>query len=226
VRLGTLPPVDVAAAESNLATVRIDRIAQEEVCRRSVDALVALTGQSAEDVRLLVKSATSDRNDDLSEQMPSAPAIVPDLPATVLLAHPAVVAVEREVAARWSQIAVARAERLPRLDLTAALAGQWIRTLGSTTSFTTGSAGLALTTPLFDGGAGRAQVAYADASYREVVATLDRTIRQAVRDIEDGLAAQDSALRRGEVSRSALSAARFTLRANDMARVRPGTGPR
>jgi outer membrane protein TolC len=133
-----------------------------------------------------------------------------------------VVAAEREVAARWSQIAVARAERLPRLDLTAALTGQWIRTLGSTTSFTTGSAGLALTAPLFDGGAGRAEVAYADASYREAVAALDGTIRQAVRDIEDGLAAQDSALRRAEVSRSALSAARFTLQANE-ARRRAGS---
>jgi multidrug efflux system outer membrane protein len=222
VRLGTLPPVDVAAAESNLATVRIDRIAQEEMCRQNVDALVAVTGRSAGEVRLLVDSATSDHNDDLSAQMPSAPAIVPDLPATVLLAHPTVVAVEREVAARWSQIAVARAERLPRLDLTAALTGQWIRTFGSTTSFTTGSAGLALTAPLFDGGAGRAEVAHADASYREAVATLDGTIRQAVRDIEDGLAAQDSALRRAEVSRSALSAARFTLQANE-ARRRAGS---
>src|SRR5690606_9688387 len=32
VRHGALPPDDVAAAESNLAAVRIDRIAQEEVC--------------------------------------------------------------------------------------------------------------------------------------------------------------------------------------------------
>jgi outer membrane protein TolC len=71
---------------------------------------------------------------------------------------------------------------------------------------------------LFDGGAGAAEVAYADASYREAVATLEVTIRQAVRDIEDGLAAQDSALRRTEISRSAMSAARYTLRANESRR--------
>lgn len=223
VRLGSLPPVDVAAAESNLATVRIDRIAQEEVCLQTVDALVAVSGRPAHEVRALVAgSVTTGRNDDLSAQMPSAPAVVPDLPATVLLAHPTVIAAEREVAARWSEIAVARAERRPRLDLTAALTGQWIRAFGSTVSFTTGSAGLGLSAPLFDGGAGAGEVARADASYREALATLDVTIRQAVLDIEDGLAAQNSAIRRAEVSRSALSAAHFTLRANE-ARRRAGS---
>jgi outer membrane protein, multidrug efflux system len=222
-RLGTLAPVDVAAAESNLATVRIDRIAQEEECSRTVDALVAVTGRPAREVQSLIAgSGTPASNDDLAAQLPSAPPIVPDLPATVLLTHPSVVAAEREVAARWSEIAVARAERLPRLDLTAALTGQWIRAFGSTDSFTTGSAALGLSAPLFDKGAGAAGVARADASYREALATLEVTVRQAVRDIEDGLAAQDSALRRAEVSRSALSAARFTLRAN-AARRRAGS---
>jgi NodT family efflux transporter outer membrane factor (OMF) lipoprotein len=223
VRLGTLPPVDVAAAESNLATVRIDRIAQEEECRRTVDALVAVSGRRAQEVQSLVAGpVTPGNNDDLAAQMPSAPTIVPKLPATILLTHPSVVAAEREVAARWSEIAVARAERLPRLDLTAVLTGQWIRAFGSTDSFVTGSAGLGLSAPLFDGGAGAAGVIRADASYREALATLDATIRQAVRDIEDGLAAQDSAIRRADVSRSALSAARFTLRANE-ARWRAGS---
>jgi NodT family efflux transporter outer membrane factor (OMF) lipoprotein len=219
VRLGTLPPVDVAAAESNLATVRIDRIAQEEECLRAVSALVAVSGRPAPEVQSLVAGpVTPGSNDDLAEQMPSAPTIVPDLPATVLLTHPLVVAAEREVAARWAEIAVARAERLPRLDLTAVLTGQWIRAFGSTDSFITGSAGLGVSAPLFDGGVGAAEVVRADASYREAVATWDATIRQAVRDIEDGLAAQDSAVRRSEVSRSALSAARSTLRANESRR--------
>ena len=222
VRLGTLAPVDVAAAESNLATVRIDRIAQEEVCLQTVDALVAVSGRPAHEVRSLVADSVGPDRDDLAARMPSAPAIIPDLPATVLLAHPAVVAAEREVAARWSEIAVARAERLPRLDLTAILTGQWIRAFGATDSFTTASAVLGLSAPLFDAGAGAAEVARADASFREAVAILDSTIRQAVRDIEDGLAAQDSAIRRAEVSLSALSAARFTLRANE-ARRRAGS---
>jgi multidrug efflux system outer membrane protein len=87
VRLGMLPPVDVAAAESNLATVRIDRIAQEEACLQSVDALVAVSGRAAEEVQSRVAGSVTDHIDDLSEQVPAAPAIVPDLPATVLLVH-------------------------------------------------------------------------------------------------------------------------------------------
>jgi outer membrane protein TolC len=213
----------VAAAESNLATVRIDRISQEEACLQTVDALVAVSGRPAHEVRSLAATPVApDRNDDLAAQIPSAPAIVPELPATVLLAHPAVVAAEREVAARWSEIGIARAERLPRLDLSAVLTGQWIRAFGTTDSFTTGSALLGISAPLFDAGAGKAEVARADASYREAVATLEATIRQAVRDIEDGLAAQDSAIRRAEISRSALGAARYTLSANE-ARRRAGS---
>ncbi|HEY8507823.1 MAG TPA: efflux transporter outer membrane subunit [Steroidobacteraceae bacterium] len=223
VRLGTLPPVDVAAAESNLASARIDRIAQEEVCLQTLDALVALSGRPAHEIRSLVSdTAQADLNGDLVAQMPAPPAFTPELPATVLLAHPAVVAAEREVAARWSEIAVARAERLPRLDLTALVTGQWIRAFSTTDALTTGSAALGLYAPLIDGGAGAADVARADASYREAVAILEATIRQAVREIEDGLAAQDSAIRRAEVARSALSAARFTLSANE-ARRRAGS---
>lgn len=223
VRLGTLPPVDIAAAESNLATVRIDRIAQEEVCLQTVDALAAVSGRPAREVRsLIADSVEAGHNDDLTALIPSPPVIIPDLPATVVLAHPAVIAAEREVAARWSEIAVARAERLPRLDLTAIVTGQWIRAFGATDSFSTASSALGGSAPLFDGGAGAAEVARADASFREAVAMLDSTIRQVVREIEDGLAAQDSAIRRAKVSQFALSAARFTLRANE-ARRRAGS---
>ena len=244
VRRGSLAPADVATAESNLAAVRVDRITQEQVSRQTVDALVALSGRQASEVRSTVAMPVAARDSDptpapaptpslsmlsvattqtqLSALMPAAPAAVPGLPATVLLAHPSVVAAEREVAARWSEIGVARAERLPRLDLSAVLTGQWIRARGSSASFVTGSAGPGLSVPVLDGGEGRAGVVQAKAAYREAVATLDVTLRQAVRDIEDGLAAQDSAVRRVEQSRTAISAARLTLRANE-ARRRAGS---
>ncbi len=228
VRLGSIAPADAAAAESNLAAVRIDRIAQEQLSRQTIDALVALSGLPAAEVRSIVSApltaegiasvAPAYASDDLAALMPSAPLAVPGLPATVLLAHPVVVAAEREVSARWSEIGVARAERLPRLDLTAVLTGQWISALGTSTSFVTGSAGAGLSGPLIDGGAARAEIIRAEASYREAVARLDVTLRQAVRDIEDGLAAQDSAVRRVEAARVAVSAARLTLRGSEARR--------
>jgi NodT family efflux transporter outer membrane factor (OMF) lipoprotein len=215
--LGDLAPVAVAAAESNLASARTERALQEETCRRLVDALVALSGVDAANIRRLVaKGATA------GAQIAEPPAFVPALPAVVLLEHPSVIAAEREVAARWSEIAVSRTERLPRIDLAAALSQQWIRALGSSASYVAGSIGAGLVAPIFDGGAGAANVHGAEADYREALARLDGAVRAAVRDIEDGLAAQQSAATRIETSAAALEAARFTLDANT-ARWRAGS---
>src|SRR3546814_9044488 len=65
--------------------------------------------------------------------IPEPPPLTLALPATILLGHPNVVAAEREAAARWAEIGVARADRLPRIDLVGLLTGNWIRLLGSTT---------------------------------------------------------------------------------------------
>jgi NodT family efflux transporter outer membrane factor (OMF) lipoprotein len=214
---GNIAPVTVAASESNLAATRTDRILQAETCQRLLDSLVALSGLGADSIRQLMPQNAGARGDDfaLDPPLPAPPPFMPALPATILLANPGVVAAEREVAARWSEIAVARAERLPRLDLAAALTGQWIRALDSSSTHSSNSAGLGLTGPLFDGGAGAANVRGAEAAYREAAAQLKLAVRTAVRDIEDGLAGQQSALARIETARAALTAARFTLRANE-----------
>lgn len=224
---GNIAPVAVAAAQSNLASARTDRITQDEMCRRLVDASVTLSGLGAEQVRELVSldlrkpvAANEGRSVDVAG-LPGPPPFVPALPATVLLGNPGVVAAEREAAARWSEIAVARAERLPRIDLAAVLTGQWIRALGSSSTYVSSSAGAGLTVPLIDGGAGAANVRGAEAAYRESAARLVFTVRAAIRDIEDGLAAQQSAVGRIETTQEALEAARFTLRANE-ARWRAG----
>lgn len=224
---GNIAPVEVATAETNLATARTDRITQEESCRRLVDALVALSGVEAAMVEALLapvqtEALTTQVNlTFLAGALPKPPAFTPALPATVLLGHPAIVAAEREVAARWSEIAVARAERLPRIDLVAILTGQWIRALGSSSSYVSNSVGAELTAPLIDGGAGGANVRVADAAYREAVAALASTVRIVIRDIEDGLAAQQSADARIETAAAALAAGRFALQANE-ARWRAG----
>src|SRR3546814_19939661 len=64
------------------------------------------------------------------------------------------------------------ADRLPRIDLVGLLTGNWIRMLGSTTSFDTWSTGEELSGPLFDGGTGAANVRGAQARYREAAEAL------------------------------------------------------
>ncbi|MDK2760021.1 MAG: efflux transporter outer membrane subunit [Sphingopyxis sp.] len=219
--LGSIAPFAVAAAEGNLAAARIDRIAQAEGCTRIVNALVALTGVEAGGIRALLMPVapaaeeTSPGDGGLSAApMPVSPPFTIALPATVLRNHPAVVAAEGEAMARWSEVAVAKAERLPRIDLLGVLTGQWIRALGSSSSYVSGSAGAGLAVPIFDGGAGKAKVRLAEAVYREAAAQLIGVVRVAIRDIEDGLVARQSAEARIEAAAAALAASEYALRAN------------
>ena len=230
VSAGNAAPVDAAKAESNLASAQTDRNLANEQCVKQTDALVALSALRAAEIIAMVGAALPDQHSrasspavlgELVSPIPQAPAFVPALPACVLMDHPSVVASEREAAARWSEIAVARAERLPRVDLAALLSGQWLNALGTTASLVTWSLGSSLSAAVYDGGAGSAKVRLAQARYREAIATLDSTLRGAAHDIEDSLAEQQSAILRSGTSREAAIAASFTLRA-DEARWRAG----
>jgi outer membrane protein TolC len=243
---GNVAEVDEANASGNLASARTNRISQQEQCVLIIDALVALSGQDASTIRSLAaqplaatQAAAADGVPPLpitaadgapplpitqasaASVMPSAPLAQPALPASVLRAHPSVQSAEREVAASWSEIGVARAERLPRVDLSALLTGQWLRAFGSTVHFDTWSAGPALSVPLFDGGSGAATVRGAEARYRNALATLRSTLRTAAQDVEDALAVQQSAEQRISTSQQAVDAGRVALRANE-ARYRAG----
>ena len=218
---GNIAPADVAATETNLAAARTDRIATDATCRRATNLLVALTGEDFAAVEAAIAAPLPAAGPDLVASMPVAPVARPGLPATVLLNHPGVVAAEREVAARWSEIAVSRAARLPRLNLGAVLSGQWLGALGGSVGYSSWSAGPDFSVPLYDGGAGGAGIRLSQGRYREAVATLAETLRRAGQDIEDALVDQQSAIDRATTARAAVTAAGFTLRANE-ARWRAG----
>lgn len=222
--VGHVAPVDEANALSNLASARTNRSSQQESCSILVDTLVALSGRDAWTVRDLVARSLSSAPASQIEAasiMPTAPLSRPDVPATVLLEHPTVRSAEHELAASYSEIGVARAERLPRIDLSGLLTGQWIRAFGSTIHFNTWSAGPTVSVPIFDAGSGAANVSGAEARYRGALATLISTLRTATQDVEDALAAQSSAEQRVDTSKQAVDAARIALRANE-ARYRAG----
>jgi len=236
--LGNVAPIEAANAVSNLATARTDQISQQEACARIVNELVALGGREASSVRTLVRAPAGSpvvlpspltkrntlapiQNVDASTIIPEPPPLALALPATILLRHPNVVAAEREAAARWAEIGVARADRLPRINLVGLLTGNWIRMLGSASSFDTWSVGAELSGPLFDGGSGAANVRGAQARYREALDALRSAIRAATQDVEDALVGQQSAQQRVITSRQAVEAAQYALRANE-ARWRAG----
>ncbi|MDO3526371.1 efflux transporter outer membrane subunit [Ralstonia pseudosolanacearum] len=205
-KTGFAAPVDEARAMAGIASTRTSLALQEEQCARQVNALVALSGRDPNAVRQLVGTSG----------IPQAPAAAPEFPAKLLTAHPGVMSAEHEAAAAWAEIGVARADRLPRLNLAAALTGQWIRAGGSTLDFTTWSIGPSVTGTLFDGGAGAANVSAAQARYRRAVAGLQSTLRSSVQDVENALAGQASAKARVVSAGDSVAAARITLQATEV----------
>jgi outer membrane protein, multidrug efflux system len=220
--VGYIAPSAEFSALTNLANARTARISQQEQCTRSVDALVALTGQPAAAVRRMLLPVASNADpqessailEDVAHVMPTPPAMQAALPATVLRDHPSLVSAERSLAAAWSDIAVARAQRLPTISLSAMLSGQWLRAVGTSVNFTNWSAGPGLTVPLFDGGAGAANVDAATGRYQEAAATLQSTLRTVVQNVEDALAFQTSAEERVKSSQDAVDAAQLSFRAS------------
>lgn len=213
-KTGFAAPADEARAVSGIATSRTSLATQDEQCARQVNALVALSGKDAGTVRRLV-GAAGRAPSAAPVFMPRAPAAAPELPATVLARHPNVISADREAAAAWADIGVARANRMPHLDLLAALTGQWIRAAGSTLDVVTWSIGPSLSGTLFDGGAGAANVSAADARYRRATASLQAALRSTVQDVENGLAAQASAKARVVSTSEGVAAARTTLQASE-----------
>lgn len=213
---GFVAPIEESRAQSGVAAARTALATRAEECARIVNALVAASGQSRVSVQALVcvdaGAAGAPRAVlDVVAALPEPPPVQLTLPATTLAAHPLVMAAEREVAAAWSDIAVARAERLPRLDLGAALSGQWLRAAGQTFSETVWSLGPALSGPIFDGGRAASNVSAAEARYRIAVANLRIAVRTAAQDVENAMAAIVSATQRRRTTLDAVAAAQRVL---------------
>jgi len=211
--------VDEARAASGLATARITLATQNETCSRDLNALVALSGAAAADIRRLTAAPPGDAAA-VAQGAPVPPSMAvppaaPALPATVLARHPSVIAAEREAASAWADIGVARADRWPRINLSAALTGQWLSAGGQSLHLNTWSLGPGLSAPLFDGGAGAAGVDGAEARYRAALANLQAVVRSTVEEVDNALAATASAEARGGPAVDAVAAARVTLVANE-----------
>lgn len=141
------------------------------------------------------------------------PEIAPDLPSALLERRPDVAEAERLLAARLSQIGVAKAAFFPSVRLTAAggmLSGEasdlfewdsrtWM--LGPRIDF-----------PVFAGGRNRAELERSRAAYEEAVAQYRQQVLIAFREVEDSLAAlrflAAEVQARAQASASAAAAAR------------------
>ncbi|MBC7600466.1 MAG: efflux transporter outer membrane subunit [Polaromonas sp.] len=186
-----------SAAESNARATQ-----QRAQCDVDLKALVALTAFSEPVLRQKLVTA-------LTQNPPIGPPAaffnISSVPAEVLAQRPDVFNAARELAAASFEVGSARAQRYPRLSLTGVIMANKLRTRNTTQGFNTWSIGpLALTVPLFDGGASEANLEAAKARYEDAASKYRGTCRQAVREVEEALVRlQSTGDRSGDAAQAA-----------------------
>lgn len=203
---------EVDSASRDLAFATIELALQNELCQKNLNALSAFSGMERLSIQTLIAGPDVD---EIEQSMPEPPLLPEDIQATALMNHPSVRSATFDAEAAWADINVAKAERLPKLDLSTILAGQWIRAAGTTLDFTTWALGATASGTVFDGGLGAATVDASEARYRGALAALEGALRTSVQEAQDALVAQQSANERREAAMTALKAAQSSFKANE-----------
>jgi len=177
---GVAPRTDLAQAELTLATAESDLSEQTTALAQDVNALELLVGATV-DPALLPQS--------IEEAAPTVAALPAGLDSTVLLRRPDVVQAEYQLRAANAEIGAARAALFPRLSLTAfaGLASNGLSQLFTTRAFNY-SATPGISYPVFAGGRNKAGLDQARAQFDAAVASYERTIQIAFREVADALA--------------------------------------
>jgi multidrug efflux system outer membrane protein len=177
---GVAPRTDLDQAEQILATAQADLARQRTAVAQDVNALQLLVGAPI-DPSLLAGSI-----DEAFGKIAPAPA---GLDSYVLLRRPDVVQAEYELRAANAQIGAARAALFPRITLTGLLGFASSALLKLFTGGAFGwSAGANASYTIFQSGAGHANVRLSEAQRNAAVATYQKTIQSAFRDVANALA--------------------------------------
>ena len=177
---GLASAMEAARAQANEADSDSTFISKEGDCARTINRLTALTGieQNALKLRLALRHG----------QIPIPNVVdVSIVAAQVLRQRPDVATAEWNLAAASADIGVAKAALYPSLTLTGSVASNMVYMGGQSALVPTWSFGPGLTLPIFSGGRGRAGVKAAQARYDYAQASYQKTVRDAVHDVEDAL---------------------------------------
>ena len=195
---GIAPRTDLRQAQQILEAARADAADQRTALAQDVNLLQLLVGAPID--RTLLPSSI----DEAASKIAELPA---GLSSDVLLRRPDVVQAEYELRAANAQIGAARAALFPRISLTGLLG------LASTalTSLLSGSAfqatvGADASYTIFNAGAGRANLRLTEAQRQAAIASYQRTIQTAFREVSDALARRGTTgelIRAREASRAA-----------------------
>lgn len=208
-------PASAALARATAAEGNSRITQQRAECDLTIKALVALSGWSEPDLRQkLLQTPAPAPQPGITE--------IPSVPAAVLGQRPDVYNAARELNAVSFEVGSARAQRYPRLSIGGSIAANQFKSRAFTERFNTWSIGpVALSVPLFDGGAADANVDAAKARYEEAAGSYRSVVRQAVREVEDVLVALQSTSDRGSDTRIAAEGYRASF-AGTQARYQAG----
>lgn len=213
---GVAPRTDLRQAETILAQAETDQASLETAVAQDRNALQLLVGAAVEE-ELLPASIES-----LDGRLAEVPA---GLDSSILLRRPDVVEAEYGLRAANARIGAARSAFFPQIGLTglAGFASSALSNLFQGSAFTWSVAPSA-TLPIFDGGANLGNLRYSKAQRDLALATYQKAIQSAFRDVADALA------RRATIDRQVAASTRLDASARDSlflanARYREGIDP-
>ncbi len=183
---GIAPRTDLRQAEQVLASAEADLATQKTALAQDINALELLVGAPLD--KALLPSGIDEAVTGIAE-LPAG------LDSAILLRRPDVMSAEYSLRAANAQIGAARAALFPRITLTGLMgfASGALTSLFDKGAFSySGTAGAAYS--IFSGGAARAGVAQSEAQRDAALATYEKAIQTAFREVSDALA------RRGTIS--------------------------
>ncbi|MBY0242977.1 MAG: efflux transporter outer membrane subunit [Burkholderiaceae bacterium] len=182
-RVGSASPLQLTQVETLLIQARalLLQLQQEHAARQH--ALALLVGAP-------VDADTGEGREAGAGATTPLAVPAPGLPSDLLARRPDIAAAEQRLLAAHANIGVARAAFFPRITLTGALGSASAQLDGL---FDPGSRAWtfapSIALPLFDAGRRRDQLALAEARRDEALASYDKTVQSAFRDVADALSA-------------------------------------
>jgi NodT family efflux transporter outer membrane factor (OMF) lipoprotein len=188
--LGAASTLDLAAAEAAVQTARGTSAQVELQLAQDLNALRLLLGTEPPAALLPAGGELAQDAVDGASALVEVPA---GLPSSVLLRRPDVRAAELSLQAGEANVAATRAALFPTLSLTGAV-GTASKALSGLFAAGSGAWSLApaLTLPVFDGGATRSALDYARAQREGSLASYEKTVQSAFREVADALAERAS----------------------------------
>ncbi|MDF1812444.1 MAG: efflux transporter outer membrane subunit [Verrucomicrobiales bacterium] len=199
---GRAGELEVARAETELATARAALAAISGQRTRLENAIAVIIGEPASAFRIARRSSPPEY----------LPAITAGVPMCVLEQRPDIAAQIKTLKSIYSRIGSAKADFLPRVSLigSSGLSSVNIENFVSWSSRTF-TLGPSISAPIFQGGRLRANQKQIEAEFKEAVADFQQIVLVSIQEVEDALADLASARNQRDAQKEALIASRKSL---------------